>query len=325
MHFVCALPGTGESRTMKAEQPYADKTYYEILGVPEDASLEAIRSAFRKLARQFHPDVNNAADAEERFKAINEAFSVLSDRDKRADYDWKLKNSRPARDPDPPPPPSPGRRERGGAARPPDPGLDVEASVNVSFETAMGGKALQVQYRRMKPCPACHGRKTVFNVRCLKCKATGTTSVDDLITISIPAGAEDGTVLTFPGAGNISPENGYAGRLILTLRVETHPFLRREGDDLVCEISIHMVEAALGTQVTIPTLDGERAMLIPPATQPGSALLLPGFGVGGRGNLRVIVHVEIPRQNFIQTPILKLYRRVTMGGQRRVAGKIFRL
>lgn len=266
------------------------KDYYAALGVPRGATLDEIKAAYRKLARQYHPDVNPGdRKAEEKFKDISEAYEVLSDPEKRRRYDelgpdWQA----------PPPPPGTGRgrteygefgdfsdffeslfggeRRRGGegftfSAR----GADVEAETPVTLEEAHRGA------RRVVDLP------------------TGP------LEVNIPAGARDGSVIRVRGAGEPGIGKGPPGDLYVRVRLQPHPrFTPAGGDDIEIELPVAPWEAALGASVRVPTLDGQVQMNIPPGSQGGQRLRLKGQGLtrrgGGRGDQYVRLRMVLPEK-----------------------------
>ncbi|MFL5340265.1 MAG: DnaJ domain-containing protein [Gemmataceae bacterium] len=266
---------------------------YEILGVSRTASDDEITKAYRKLARQHHPDRNPGdKQAESRFKEIQNAYDVLSDKAKRANYDRFGSASGP----------NPGFGGAGGGFSgfsgggvPPD----IEdilrqfgmggAPGGFSFESF--GGAPRGRSRRREPPPseemeqeitipflvAARGDKIDLNI-------DGTP-----VGVTIPAGAKDGQAIRLKG---ILP-NG--GNLKLKLHVEPHPQFRREGDDLLVEVPISVAEAILGGKIDAPTLSGETVVVsVPPGTSSGARLRLRGKGIAG-GNLFVIVKVMVPK------------------------------
>lgn len=301
------------------------RDYYSILGVSRNASADEIRSAYRKLARELHPDVNKAPDAQEKFSEVQEAYSVLSDETKRAQYDrfgraggptgfgggggprkahysWSNVAGSPsgggfdegdigsifeeifgvggARS-------SPFERAaRGGGGgasggartrSAPSRGKDIEHHAEIDFERAVRGGSLSVKVRR-----------------------GGTTQT---IEVTIPAGTKDGAKLRVRGKGAPSPGGGAAGDLILHLHVKPHQWFRVEGNNLLIDLPLSIVEAALGTKVTVPTLDGRLEVTVPPGTSSGQRLRVRGQGVEGkgvagqeRGDLLVVAKVMAPQK-----------------------------
>lgn len=274
------------------------KDYYEVLGVPRDASPEDIRRAYRKLARQYHPDINRETDAEERFKEVGEAYEVLSDPDKRERYD-RLGDPRSAGAQGPDMADfgdlfggggfgsdvrvdfgeggfsdffqslfgeGPGMAD-GGPLR----GRDREAVLDLSFEEALQG-----------------GRRRL--------------SLDDegSFEVNIPAGVREGQRIRIAGKGAAGRRGGPAGDLYLLVRLRPHGRFRREGDDLQVDLRVAPWEAALGARVPVPTLTGTAQVRVPAGSSSGRRLRLRGRGLptrdGGRGNLYATVQVVVPKQ-----------------------------
>ncbi|MEW6677843.1 MAG: DnaJ C-terminal domain-containing protein [Pseudomonadota bacterium] len=269
------------------------KDYYDILGVPRTASQEEIKKAYRRLARKYHPDVSKEAAAEERFKEVNEAHEVLSDKEKRAAYD-QLGNYRPGQDFRPPP--GWGQQFGGGAdyagmdfsdlfsqmfggmgagsqgfrshARAAPKGQDVEATLTLSLEEAFAGVEKQLNLAG------------AGNVR-----------------VRVPAGAMPGMRLRLAGKGRPSPYGGVSGDLYLIIELASHERYRLEGKDIYLETPLAPWEAGLGTTLLIPTLTGNVRMKIPPGVRSGQKLRLPGRGMPARegaGDFYVLIQILLP-------------------------------
>lgn len=268
------------------------KDYYQILGVPRDASTEEIKKAYRRLARKYHPDVSQEAGAEEKFKEVNEANDVLSDKDKRAAYD-QLGFYRPGQDFRPPP----GWGERfgggqGGAefagadfsdlfsqlfggggshgfrGRSAPKGHDVEASVSLTLEEAFHGVEKQIHVA-----------------------GAGT------VRFRVPAGALPGKRLRLAGKGQTSPYGGHSGDLYLQIQIAPHNRYRLEGKDIFLDTPIAPWEAALGASLQVPTLTGNIRIKVPPGTRSGKKLRLPGKGMparDGAGDFYVQIQMVLP-------------------------------
>ncbi|QGQ19017.1 molecular chaperone DnaJ [Cellulomonas sp. JZ18] len=327
--------------------------YYEILGVARDASPEQIKKAYRKLARELHPDVAGSDPAaEERFKDVSRAYDVLGNPDKRRAYDMGAD------------PASPGGGMGGGfgfqdifetffgaaagagAPRGPMPRarrgqdalvrLDVDlaettfgAHREVQVDTAVlcptcggtccrpgtsprtcevcGGRGSVQRVARSflgqvmttQPCAACHGFGTVIPEPCTECAGEGRVRSRRTLSVDIPAGVDTGTRIKLTGQGEVGPAGGPAGDVYLEIRERRHDTFVRKGDDLHATLQVPMTAAALGTVLTMETLDGPHEVDLRPGTQPGQVVTLKGLGVGhlhvgGRGDLHVHVDVQVP-------------------------------
>ncbi len=342
------------------------RDYYEVLGVTRDANKDQIKDAYRKLALQYHPDRNKEAGAEERFKEISEAYAVLSDDQKRQQYDTM------------------GRADfsqqytqedifrnvdfesvfrdfgfgfnigdlfstlfgggRYGYGERQGRGSDLGFELEVTLEEAFRGvdKEIQVprtevcevcggsgakpgtsqktcprcngtgqlrivrsagfaQFVQVGVCPNCRGRGTIVEVPCTECRGSGVVRRTRRITVRIPAGVEEGSQLRLRGEGEASKEGGSKGDLFIMVHVLPHRLFRREGDDLYYDLELGYPQAALGTEATVPTMEGDVSMTIPPGSQPGQVLRLKGKGMPrlngyGRGNLLVRLRIVVPTQ-----------------------------
>jgi molecular chaperone DnaJ len=329
---------------------------YELLGIRRSASSAEIKRAYQKLARQLHPDLNPGDPvAADRFRRVSRAFEVLSDPQRRGQYD------RGESIPTPPRAPEVGfhgfdfsgdvrvgaldyREFIDGVLRPQPmaeadvrPGEDLEQVAEVSFEEAFHGVVRRAHLMRLdpcggcggsgelpfnpRPCPGCGGSgqvraskgRMIFTRRCAECGGAGTVGFrecgrcagegrlmqSEWIEVSIPAGVADGTRLRVPGAGNAGRRGGPPGDFVLVVRVAPHPFYRREGEDLYCQVPITMIEAALGAHVPVPTPDGSVTIEVPAGTQTGQRFRLrkrglPRLGEKGRGDLFVEAQVWVP-------------------------------
>jgi molecular chaperone DnaJ/curved DNA-binding protein len=278
----------------------AKKDYYGVLGVSRDAKAEEIKKAYRKLARQHHPDVNPGdKKAEEKFKDISEAFDVLSDEKKRAVYDRFGYYS----DQIPPEAAAAGnngpgfdfsnfdtsnfqdifseifsnlRGGRGGQVyTQPERGVDLEHPVSITFDEAMRGTTINVEIRR--------------------------ENGSDKIAVKIPAGVDTGSRIRVAGKGNAGMFGGAAGDLYIVTNVGSHPYFKRKGDNIYCTIPITVPEAALGAKIEVPTIDGKARLRIPPGTQSGQQFRLKERGVpslrggGTRGDQYVETKIVLPK------------------------------
>lgn len=322
--------------------------YYEVLGVSREATAEEIKRAYRKLARQYHPDVAGP-DAAEKFKEVSAAHEVLSNPEKRRMYDMGA---------------MPGmsgggagfgfsdifesffQAASGGATRGPASrvrrGQDALIRIDVDLAEATFGVAREVTVDTAVVCTTCHGsccrpgtgpttcvecqgrgsvqrvaRSFLGNVMttapcaacggfgsviadpCPECSGEGRVRTRRTLTVNVPAGVDSGTRIKLTGQGEVGPGGGPAGDLYVEVRERKHETLTRRGDDLHCTIELPMTAAALGTTITLETLDGAQELDIRPGTQPDDIVTLRGFGVGhlqasGRGDLHVHVQVSVP-------------------------------
>jgi molecular chaperone DnaJ len=346
---------------MSASQMPRD--YYEVLGVTRDAGETEIKKAFRKLARELHPDVNrHDPDAEDKFKEAAEAYEVLSDADRRATYDrYGHEGLR-----------SGGYAPNfegfgsvadifeaffggggfgasafggsfGGRAGGPAQGGDVAVSVEITLGQAAAGAAVEVSYDavelcehcrgngaepgtpietcakcggsgqlravsrtpfgqvvRAAPCDVCHGDGRVPSSPCQECAGRGRRVQRVKVSVDVPAGIDDGQRIRITGRGHAGEHGGPAGDLYVQVRVREDPRFVRHQDDLVTVVDVAAPLAALGTTVTVPTIEGQTELEIPAGIQPNETLTLRGEGMPAlrgrrRGDLRVVVNVVIPR------------------------------
>jgi DnaJ-class molecular chaperone len=306
------------------------RDYYKILGVDRKADDKTIKSAYRKLARKYHPDVNKGKD--EKFKEISEAYEVLSDPEKRRRYDtlgpdWQ-RHAQPG--------PQPGGqgggfhaphfdedgdfsdffrtifgdlggRARGGASQGRGPGFrvddlfgggarsrgdDVRAAIEISLDEAFHGTRKSFTMEDQQPCPTCRGAGNVNGKSCETCGGGGWQRTQRQLDVRIPARVR------------VSGEGGRGsgttrGDLYLEVTVAPHPQFERKGDDIHLEMPITAPEAALGTSVEVPTLRGKVSMKIPPATSSGRTFRLRNYGMpkpkqGGTGDELVKVKIVMP-------------------------------
>jgi molecular chaperone DnaJ len=312
------------------------KDYYKILGVDRKADDKTIKSAYRRLARKYHPDVAKTKDATERFKEVSEAYEVLSDPEKRRRYDslgpdWQRYTQAP-----PGAPPGGGFRvEYGGDAgnlgdfseffrsvfgdlgaharrgsrsggirfdegfdRSPR-GADVEAGVEISLDEAFHGARKTFAMDLEEPCAVCQGAGNVQGKPCAACGGGGWQRAHRQVDVKIPAGVKSGQRVRVSGEGTGAP--GARGDLYLSVTVAAHPFFERKGDDVHLTLPITAPEAALGTSIEVPTLRGKVSMKVPPATSSGRTFRLPGYGMprlkgGGAGDQFVAVKIVMPSE-----------------------------
>ncbi|MFN2475769.1 MAG: DnaJ C-terminal domain-containing protein [Chthoniobacterales bacterium] len=296
--------------------------YYETLGVAKTATEAEIKSAFRKLARKHHPDVaKDKKTAEEKFKQINEAYEVLSDKEKRQKYDqlgadW----NQPGRGAPPPPgygrPAGGGRNPFGGG----DEGVEFEfggTGFSDFFEAFFGGGRGQSAFGGGQPGfgrreagaergsdveadmmvtleEALHGSKRTVSLR----RASGGKL--ETYTVKIPLGVHEGQRIRLAGQGEAGARGGKSGDLFLRVRMARHPEFSVEGSDLIHEVELDLAQAVLGTEIEVPALEGKARLKIPAGTQAGQRFRLRERGLpnasGTRGDLYVVVELCVPKK-----------------------------
>jgi molecular chaperone DnaJ len=334
------------------------RDYYEVLGVTRAANEQEIKSAYRKLALQYHPDRNPGnPQAEEKFKEVTEAYAVLVDSEKRSMYDrfghagvsGAGAGGFSGFDPSVFQDFSDifgeffgfgdlfgggGGRRRTRAQR----GADLREDITLEFDEAVFGTETKVTVRRhevcedcrgsgaaagkapvscracggrgqvryqqgffsiSRTCPTCQGTGSVITDPCAQCKGEGRVLRERTVDAKVPAGVEDGTRIRFAGLGEAGAFGGPAGDLYVVLHVKEHSFLEREGNDLRCVIPISFTQAALGTEIVVPTLEGDHKLKIPEGTQSGNTFRIRNKGVPvlngrGKGDLFVEVRVQTP-------------------------------
>ena len=351
-----------------------EQDYYELLGVARDASHAEIKRAFRRLARDLHPDVSEAPDAEVRFRVVAEAYEVLSDPERRRTYDRfghaGLRSGGFA-----PTDADFGSLSDvfaaffgetlfgGGASAGPRPtrGPDVAAHVEIDLAAAATGATLDVHIRaaracepcggtgaapgtspvtcpacagagrvqqvtrtilgqmvRSGTCPRCDGAGRIVETPCPRCEGDGRILEDVTLDLEIPAGIHDGQRIRVRGDGHAGTLGGPPGDVYVTVRVQAHEGIRREGDDLVVRATVTMIEAALGTTASVPTPSGLLEIELAPGTQPGAIHVVRGRGMpslesGRRGDLLVEVDVRVPTQLSAEQRVELLRLEETLG------------
>ena len=286
------------------------KDYYRILGVPKNADDKAIKTAYRRLARKHHPDVSKGKESAAKFQEVAEAYEVLSDAEKRKRYDtlgpdWQRYAEAGAG----------GRRSGGfreaqyvdlgdlmggggvgvGAER----GGDVEVALELSLEEAFTGVSRPLSLELDEPCPACGGAGHINRKPCPECRGTGWAKRRRNLEVKIPAGVDTGSRIRVAGEGAGSTQGGGRGDIYLRITVRPDPRFERKGDDLYATLPVAAYDAALGTEISVPTLKGQVSMKIPPETSSGRTFRLPGYGMphlkgGGTGDEYVRVQLTIP-------------------------------
>ena len=336
------------------------RDFYELLGVGRGASPDELKRAYRKRARELHPDANpNNPAAEEEFKEVSRAYEVLSDPQSRARYDQFGEAGVGGSGGGGGDPftagfgdifdaffgggsPFGGQRGPTGPPR----GQDLEVVADVSFDDAVFGCEHELtvrtavrcedcagsgaqsgtapqqcsecrgtgQVRRVRqsmlgqmvtasPCGRCNGIGEIIATPCRACRGEGRTIAERTLTVEIPAGIAGGQTLRLGGRGAAGPRGGAVGDLYVHVRVADHERYRREEDDLVTDVVVSVAQAALGTKLTLPTLDGDEELVVPAGVQHGREFVLRGRGVPrlaasgrsrGRGDLRARISVEVP-------------------------------
>ncbi|TYO97248.1 molecular chaperone DnaJ [Desulfallas thermosapovorans] len=363
----------------------AKRDYYEVLGVSRDASPDEIKKAFRKLARQYHPDANKEdKNAAEKFKEINEAYEVLSNPEKRGAYDrfghaatdgqfnggfggfggadfggigdiFDMFFG------------GGGRQRRNG----PEPGADLRVDMELTFEEAAfglekdvkiprtencstcGGSGAapgtskrncdvchgtgQIQYAQSTPfgrivqsrtCDRCRGAGVIIEKPCPTCRGSGQVKRSRTIKVKIPAGVDTGSRLRLAGEGEIGLRGGPPGDLFVYIYVQPHAVFKREGNHVIIDAEINFAQAALGDEISVPTLEGQAKLKVPEGTQSGTVLRMRNKGIPdvrgyGRGDQHVRIKVVTPtRLTSKQRELLREFGRIE-GQKSRGADKGF--
>lgn len=299
------------------------RDYYEILGIKRGAGQDEVQRAYRKLARKYHPDVNKAADAEEKFKEINEAYEVLKDPEKRKMYDQLGPDWRSGQDFRPPP--EWGFQQGfGGAGQQAEFHWGGAGGFSDFFETLFGGRGFQQARRgagggfrqggvwrqsgqdqettiRITLAEAFHGGTKPVALQAQVINAQGQIEVQEKrYDIKIPAGIRPGQKIRLPGQGGEGIGGGPRGDLYMKVEIEPHPVFTLRGRDLYMEVPVSPWEAVLGSDVRIGTLSGFVTLKVPPGTQSGQKLRLRGKGMpnpkGEPGDLYAAMVVKVPTQ-----------------------------
>lgn len=288
--------------------------YYATLGVPRDAGEVDIKRAYRKLARQYHPDLNKDGGAEAKFKEVGEAYEVLKDAEKRAAYDTAGKRWGEAGSQQPPPGWDSGFEFRGGG--PAGPGSADDFADHSEFFEALfgrrGGAGGGGAWARQPPprardhhakvlidlADAYRGASRSILLQVPQVDAEGRLSMRERqLDVAIPVGVREGQHLRLAAQGAPGPEGAPAGDLYLEIHFKPHPLFRVEGRDVTLELPLAPWEAALGAEVNVPTPDGSVQMSIPAASASGRKLRLKGKGIPGKqpGDLYVLLQIQMPR------------------------------
>jgi curved DNA-binding protein len=293
------------------------KDYYETLGVPRGATQDDIKQAYRKLARKYHPDVSKMADAEARFKEINEANEVLKDPEKRAAYDQMGSNWKAGQDFQPPPNWDAGFEFRGGQAGPFGAGGSFGGGEGFDasdfFESLFGrrGATPGGPRRRANVQGEDHHAKVLIDLEDSYRGAERTISLrapvetpdgrvamqERTLDVHIPKGIRPGQHLRLAGQGSSGSGGGPAGNLYLEIEFKPHPLFRVEGADVFVDLPLAPWEAALGANVDVPTPEGTVQLTIPKGSQAGRKLRLKGRGLPGKnpGDLYAVLAIVLPK------------------------------
>ena len=239
------------------------RDYYAVLGIAATAPPREVRRAYQRLARQYSPDVNFWDErARELFEEIAEAFRVLGDPTARQMYDRYGHAA--------------GADEALAAGRRGD---DVHAVVDLTFAEVVRGANVRLDVPRFSGCTACGASGAVREGRCSACMGRGVRRVIEPVGVAVPAGVDSGAQIRVAGEGNAGPFGGPRGDLIVSTRVVEHPFFRRKGDSVHCDVPISVWEALLGARIRVPTPSGEAVLIVPPGTTGGQVFRLRGQGL----------------------------------------------
>ncbi|HLZ34204.1 MAG TPA: J domain-containing protein [Nitrospira sp.] len=305
------------------------RDYYQILGIARSASADDVKKAYRRLARQYHPDLHGGAkksEMEKKFKELNEAHEVLSDPDKRKKYDqygaqWEQAEAFEK-----------ARRQagaggfggqdarggfgggeafsdmfenlfggrgRGGTGRGfAVPGDDLETEVDLTLREVLTGVTKRVRLNEPIPCSTCQGTGALRGRTCPTCFGSGSTTESKTIEVKIPAGVQDGTRVRVAGKGQPGSNGGKRGDLYLHVVIEPDPIFRRQGSDIHVALPIYPWEAALGAEIMAPTLTEPVRVKVPAGSRAEGKLRLKGKGLpsatGGHGDLFLVLHIVMP-------------------------------
>ena len=282
------------------------RDYYEVLGVSKDASDAEIKKAFKKLALKYHPDRNpdDPKAAEEKFKEINEAYSVLSNSQKRAQYDVDiaLKQAAFGTEMEIEVPKEETCDHCHGEGAEPGSKVDTCPDCHGTGQQRVVQNTPFGQMVNVRTCSRCGGSGKIIHDKCKKCHGSGTVKVRKKLKIKIPAGVDDGARLRVAGEGEPGTRGGGHGDLYVYIFVRRDPKFAREGSDILSEETISFAQAALGTKIPVETLDGKIELNIPAGTQTGTLFRIRGKGIpvlgakNRRGDHHVRVTVSIPKK-----------------------------
>ena len=296
------------------------RDYYEVLGVDKNASADEIKSAFRKLAKKYHPDVSKEENAAEKFKEAQEAYAVLSDPEKRKQYDQFGHNafnnngsgfsgfegfdfgnvSDIFEDLFGGMGFSTGRRTQRDTNRPTK-GNDVLYHMTIDFDEAVYGTKKDIKIDVEENCSECDGKGGFNSKTCSECHGRGKVTNRKTITITIPAGIDSENRLRLAGKGGAGSNGGPNGDLYIEFTVRDHEYYQRVDDDIYIELPLTITEAVLGTKKDVPTIYGKVELTIPSGTQNGEKMRLRGKGIENvntkrKGDMYVITKIIIPEK-----------------------------
>jgi len=318
------------------------KDYYETLGISGKATGQEIKNAYRKAARKYHPDLHNQSEkaaAEEKFKEINEAYTVLGDVEKRAQYDLLGENQKSGQG-------WQTSTDTGGYAHHtmqdagadkfsdifeslfgdagfggPQEGFrrartvhgqDLESELALTLEEAYHGGQKTLQFSMRTNCPACNGTGMVNRKPCHSCGGTANKTINKILVVQIPSFVREGNKIRLKGQGGEDAEDGVQGDLLLTVRILTHVRFTLMKNNLETSVRINPEQAVLGCKIPMPTMDGEVIITIPPMAHNGQKLRLRSKGwadkAGNRGDMYVKMIIDIPRS--LSPTQLELYHRL---------------
>lgn len=347
------------------------RDYYEVLGVSKDASKEEIKKAYRKLARKYHPDVNKADDAEDKFKEAKEAYEVLRNDQKRSQYDqFGHAGAQQGFG-------GFGGQDFGGGGfgdifdmffggggrqnpNAPRQGNDLQYTMTLDFEEAIFGKEAEINVTKDEECDTCHGSGAkpgskkhkckhchgsgqlnveqntpfgrvvnrrvcnycsgsgeIIEEKCTTCHGNGKVEKPVTIKVSIPAGIDEGQQIRVSGKGEPGVNGGPAGDLFVVIQVRPHEYFKRDGDNIYLELPISFAQAALGDELSVPTVHGKVSFKIPAGTQTGKTFRLKGKGSPnvrgyGHGDQYVQIRVVTPTKlNSEQKDLLRQFNDIS--------------
>ncbi len=317
--------------------------YYEILGVPRDASAKDIKAAYRKLARKWHPDLHTGKkkeEAEEKLKRFNEAYEVLKDSEKRAKYDRLGKNWQSGQDFGSSPDMNGVHFNHSGNINPEDlggfsdfftsifgsqggarsspfasgarRGQDVETTLELSLEELYQGGSKSIRLASRQICPDCQGQGRQDRSFCSRCGGTGSLPEEKSLEIKIPPGVYAGSTIRLKGQGGQGLGGAAPGDLYLKISLLPHPLFQVKDRDLETKLSLHPEQVVLGDKVTVPTLEGSVSVTIPAGSHNSTRLRLKGKGLplkeGGRADQYLLIQIDTPRD--LSEEELELYRKL---------------